>query len=118
MRVGRRKSPDRSTPIAAAARHRLVESPFERQSVLVDRGREEQDRGVAGRLQPASTAQLAASTDTPQALEAVRGGGSSSANLNQLCRRGRFAPPESRVCRLVPLSSLRPELRRERTNPI
>src|ERR1700674_4897494 len=37
--------------------------------------------------------------------------------LNRLCRRGRFAPPESRVCRPVPLSSLRPELRRERTNP-
>jgi hypothetical protein len=75
MRVGRRKPPDRSTPIAAAVRHRLVESPFERQSVLVDRGREEQDRAVAGRLQPASTAPLAASTNTPQALEAFRGGG-------------------------------------------
>src|SRR5277367_4905590 len=39
-------------------------------------------------------------------------------NLNQLCRRGRFAPPESRVCRPVPRSSLRPELRRERTDQI
>ena len=49
----------------------------------------------------------------PAGLVAFPGSG----KLNRLCRRGRFAPPESRVCRPVPLSSLRPELRRERTNP-
>src|SRR6266436_626724 len=37
--------------------------------------------------------------------------------LNPLCKRGRFAPPGLRVCRLVQLSILRPESRRERTNP-
>jgi transposase InsO family protein len=42
---------------------------------FVDRGREEQDRGVAGRLQRASTAQLAGSTDTPRVFETVRDGG-------------------------------------------
>src|SRR5258708_3523161 len=40
-----------------------------------------------------------------------------SGKLNQLCKRGRFAPPGLRVCRLVQLSILRPESRRERTNP-
>jgi len=41
----------------------------------ITRGLEEHDPGVAGRLQPASTPQLAGSTETPRVLEAVRGGG-------------------------------------------
>jgi hypothetical protein len=32
-----------------------------------------------------------------------------SMKLTRLCRRGRFAPPRSRVCRPVQLSILRPE---------
>src|SRR5579864_2944363 len=49
----------------------------------------------------------------PLGMQAAR----ENTKLNQLCKRGRFAPPGLRACRLVQLSILRPESRRERTNP-